>query len=484
MSRRADDTPRSPRRGRSRIAPALLAGWGAGLALALAVAARPVPGQQAPAPRELERELVAAATAGDAAAAEQAARALLAAEPARLERLLARHREPAVRWVALEALLGAAAGAAGPPAAAPQGEAAARAANAIRTALADRDERLVLRAARAARVHRAPELLAPLVEALGRAERVPAEQSWLASEITAILQELTGQQLGQAAAWRAWLRRHGTEPPPLLPPPPDAPAGAGGSGADEPELAGSAAATIPRRLARRPGAQQLLERLSARDLVVVRGKYDQAEEVLAELGLPFTPVERPRLGEAALDGEQVLIFNCSDVEEEPTPAAGIQRVRQAAEAGAWLLSSDWEAANLIARAFPGHIQLGPRTRGDQRLVIAPAPGMALHPLMRDVFPISPLQLARWRWRIDDDTWTVIPTRQSLVLLTCPELEAQTGHGTVALSFPVGRRGGRVLHVLSHYTDESAGPEGGYVLQQLIVNFVLEKQRLRAAAGTR
>jgi hypothetical protein len=404
--------------------------------------------------RELAKALSQAAVAGDAGAARSAAQKLAQADPGRLEKLLRSDRSVAVRWVALEALV--------------EHGGAERARDACERALGDRDQRLRLGAARAAERLRDPTLLEPMVEALAKAEKIRPDTSWLAQGLLEVLARLTGRDARTAKELRAWLKGAGDEPP--LAPQESEDAG-GGSGE-------TATGTVPRRLERRPGALETIARIPPEDIVVVLGKWDEAEEVLEELGIPHTGVERGALGQSPLHGGQVIIFNCSDPEGEPTTAEALANVGRAVEAGAWILTSDWEAYNVISKAFPKDLGLGKRTEGDQWLEIRPAPGMGLHPLMRDVFPLSPLELASYRWRIDDDTFTVRPSGRAEVLVHCPELEASTALGTVALAFRVGRRGGRVLHLLGHYSDESADREGGYVLQQLLVNYILEKQRGR------
>ena len=124
-------------------------------------------------------------------------------------------------------------------------------------------------------------------------------------------------------------------------------------------------------------------------------------------------------------------------------------------------------------------------------------------LLRDVFPLSSFELAGFRWTMDETCHLMQPIAGVTTLVTSPEVERTYHSGDVAVTFrwdgaPVlegGRPttgpempvGGAVLHVISHFDLQQDASLDKFALQQLLLNFILEKQRensLREAAAER
>lgn len=303
---------------------------------------------------------------------------------------------------------------------------------------------------------------------LEEAERRPQGRERLREAALRALAELTGERLPDAASWRDWWKAKGAEFDPRA-------VARGGRDSE------GGSHTVIRRIAER-GEMEWIERLEQGDIYCVTGQFDSVQSVLAALGLPHTVIERGEL--AARIGEippsAVIIFNCHNHEEGIGTVA--PQIRTLVERGAYLFTSDWELTNVILKALPGYLGQGNSTNAHE-FPIQLAPGAGSHPYMRDVFPDNPYEAAAMRWHIDEMSYCIKPLRPQVVpLVVCRELGARYGSELVACTFRHGR--GAVLHVLSHFQKQRDASGDGYALQQMLLNFIVEKQKFRAAGAGR
>jgi hypothetical protein len=332
------------------------------------------------------------------------------------------------------------------------------------------------------------------------------------------LRKLTRETLAGGQAWRDWWTTKGKGY--AFPAPPKPKKGKDGKkkDAEDAKDAKEEMRTLVRKRIEKRGDGSLL-RIDEGDIVVVKGAYDQVEDVLDALKVPHTKIKRTSLPTYALRSHQVLILNCDG---KPLPPACIARVRAFVGAGGYLFTSDWELSAVLARAFPKAVSVSKRI-DESEVGISPVTAHASHPYLRDVFPRSPYRATKFRWKVDaasDLQRKFLGTGLVVPLVFSRELQKKEGVGVVAFTFRcrggqifgasvrkkkntkkkrvvtgrakkapsrkiLERRGGSVLHVLGHFVAQ-ADPKGdGFALQQLLLNFVVEKQRLRqalAAAG--
>ena len=135
----------------------------------------------------------------------------------------------------------------------------------------------------------------------------------------------------------------------------------------------------------------------------------------------------------------------------------------------------------------------PRGESSSEVTIEPFPHTRDHPLMRDVFPLNTWEGKAMEWKLHERSHLVNDAKSSVVpLVSCPQTQ-EFGSTTVAFTFAFTSEGGgrpvtgrkkrkrpvgRVLFVSSHFKDEAGGDKDGYALQQLLLNFILEKQEQR------
>lgn len=332
--------------------------------------------------------------------------------------------------------------------------------------------------------------LEKIIEAYEQAEKADLAKACKAADKA--LRELTKKSFASAKLWRQWWdkNKESFEIP-------------------KKKKAGEAgkfkANTVTARILKR-GEGSYLESIKKGDIIVVEGQYDEVQAILDVLKLPYTKVTRADLGKMRLKKSQVLIFNCSS---GGLNGNAIKTIRAFVSAGGYVFTSDWELHNVLTRAFPKVLQL--KKRIDDDLVdIAPYPPAASHPYLRDVFPRNPYKRTKFRWKIDaaSDLHGFSAKSGVIPLVYSSEMNAKHGTGVVALTFrfrggvvvkpsrkkkrattggtkysqkAVEKLGGSVLHVLGHFNAQ-ADPKGdGYALQQLLLNFIVEKQKFRAIA---
>lgn len=336
---------------------------------------------------------------------------------------------------------------------------------------------------------RTNESLEKIIEAYEKSEK--ADLAAACEKADTALCDLTGENFASAKLWRAWWEKVKED----YEIPKKNEAGKKGK---------FKANTVTARILKR-GEGSYLESIKKGDIIVVEGEYDEVQKILDVLKIPYTSVTRAKLGSVKLNKNQVLIFNCSS---GGLNGQSIKTIQSFVSAGGYIFTSDWELHNVLTRAFPKVLKL--KKRIDDDLVdIAPYPPAATHPYLRDVFPRNPFKLTKFRWKIDasSDLHGFSPKSGVVPLVFSTEMNAKHGTGVVALTFrfrggvvvkpkrrkrattggakysqkAVEKLGGSVLHVLGHFNAQ-ADPKGdGYALQQLLLNFIVEKQKFRAIA---
>ncbi|HEX7898849.1 MAG TPA: hypothetical protein VF950_13880 [Planctomycetota bacterium] len=285
--------------------------------------------------------------------------------------------------------------------------------------------------------------------------------------------------------------------------------------------------------ARRAGQLDALRRGSDKDVLVVAGAYDHVEAVLDRLAVPHQVIDAERLATVDLSKCKILLINChvtfaaylfgevdtrglekqiallgvkvDELEKRmksttdkrsqfalqtehlrATSAVAnarqrlealrssnrmIENLRRFVENGGYLFTSDW-GLSLVEKAFPGWVKNGGNV-GPRRVGIRPR--TSKHPYLEDVFyetKGSTTTLKKFQWEIDSQSY--------LIKIENPKVETLVESGelpkypAVAVAFaPEGEKGGKVLHILSHFKNQ-ATRQGDYALQVMLLNFMWER----------
>jgi hypothetical protein len=388
------------------------------------------------------------------------------------------------------------------------------AAKAVFDGLDDKDDSVQTVAARSSRLVGTPESVEKLIARLEKAEKNPREAS-LCRELNGALSALTNESLSFALEWKGWWMSHkdGWKPggaptvnPPAGSPQPqggDKPPEKGNSGSgDEPR--GGGGDTVVRRMAKdRPADAHTIEKMAQDDVICVKGASDKVEDVLTAIGVKHTFVQKDKFDDFKLDPKSILVINCDGKGHPLFDDLGITKIREFVEHGGFLFTSDWELQHTIEKAFPQSIAKGGESgKDDFKVGIKPVDGK--NPFLRDVFPMTTWDSSALSWKMDGRSFLIkIISPDVSTLIESPELKQKfPEYPAVAVSFwwkdghvvrapkpqeqkdaaghtksgGKGGSGGCVLHVLSHFKhqkDKDAGDK--FALQQLLMNFFLEKQ---------
>jgi hypothetical protein len=361
------------------------------------------------------------------------------------------------------------------------------AARAVFDALDDKDDSISAVAARATRAIATPEAIERLLKRLEKGEP-RAQDAALCRELVGALAAITRQELTFALEWRSWWMSHkdGWKAP-----------------AAEEKPADNDSNAFTRMKKNRPEDARTIERLGDDDVIVVKGKSDCISDVLKAIKIKHKEIAPEDLAATKLDPKSVLVLNCNS-KLNPYDADQLARIRDFVDKGGYLFTSDWQLEFLLGETFPGSISLDKKI-GKDNVKVPILPAASKHPFLRDVFPMNTWDATTFTWLIDSHSELIkIQSPDVVVLVESPELKKQEGgNGAVAVTFRwhngrvvtgnEGRRqatgggagkarepeGGCVLHVLGHFKhqkDESGGDH--FALQQLLLNFFLEKQHAK------
>lgn len=155
-------------------------------------------------------------------------------------------------------------------------------------------------------------------------------------------------------------------------------------------------------------------------------------------------------------------------------AALPENVKKFVEKGGYLFTSDW-GLTLLAKIYPSFVGVG-GSYGGTVVKIAPTKRGAESPLLESVFvkPAKPRDTTTSRelkWDIDGGSYLI--SVKSDRVTTLVESSQIPGPRAVAVVFTPSEKGGRVLHVLSHFGKQQ-DRYGEFALQNLLLNFLLER----------
>jgi len=180
--------------------------------------------------------------------------------------------------------------------------------------------------------------------------------------------------------------------------------------------------------------------ISNSDILVMQGEYDQAEDVLSLLGIPFTLVQPRMLIDLDLLPSQTMIINCPGI----VNVRSVSKIAKFVKDGGMLLTSDWAIKNVLERAFPGVVRYNNHATSDEIVRIEfKKPNSPI--LAGCSYPSSELC-----WWVEASSYpiTVIDAGRVEVLLSSRELGDKYGELPVAVTFQFGC--GRVFHSITHY----------------------------------
>jgi hypothetical protein len=189
-----------------------------------------------------------------------------------------------------------------------------------------------------------------------------------------------------------------------------------------------------------PQDEEYLKKVQNSDVIVVRGGYDRAEDVLGAMEIPHVIIDTHDVDRAEFNSSQVVFINCPG----NLSGYGITKIRSFVEEGGFLVTTDWALRNVIESAFPGILRYNQQpTRDDVvRVEILDCGHQFLEGLISvDEDP---------QWWLEGSSYPIeiLDKDKVEVLITSEEMEAKYGEAPIAVTFNYGE--GSVFHIVSHY----------------------------------
>jgi hypothetical protein len=189
-----------------------------------------------------------------------------------------------------------------------------------------------------------------------------------------------------------------------------------------------------------PQDEKYLKKVSDSDVIVVRGGYDRAEDVLRAMEIPHVTIDPQDVDRAELNPNQVVFINCPG----RLSANGISKINSFVEEGGFLITTDWALRHVIEPAFPGILRYNQQpTRDDVVRVEILDCG---HELLEGL--ISEDEDPQWWLEGSSFPIEILDKDKVEVLITSEEMEAKYGEAPIAVTFNYGA--GSVFHIVSHY----------------------------------
>ncbi len=195
----------------------------------------------------------------------------------------------------------------------------------------------------------------------------------------------------------------------------------------------AALAVRQRLLEHRPQQLKQLNQIQTKQVAVYAGTFDQVEEILRCLKIPFCLNPNAETTPA-----QIIFVNCSN-SYSPSLA---NHLKKQVESGKWLVSSDWGLGHFIAPAFPGMVRWNHKTTRDQVVSVEPSLGSLWSEVV--VLGTDP------QWWLEGSSHPIEILNPEKVKVEAASHELLTSYNApvVAVSFDWGK--GHVFHVISHF----------------------------------
>jgi hypothetical protein len=220
------------------------------------------------------------------------------------------------------------------------------------------------------------------------------------------------------------------------------------------------------------GDSALLSGLVSEDIYVVNGELDSVERVLRFLDIPHRMVSWKEFPKH-LTPQSVFIVNCS---WSKIDRKGAIKVRDFLNRGGYLFTTGWELRHVVMPSVGELVDAKRLSSISLQTKVGPNLKALRHPLLRDVFSLSTAsQGVSWRMTGSQPDLPIALDKRVVPLIVSSELQRKYGSSSIALTFRQGQ--GSVLHIMGHFQDQKS-KQGTYTLQQMLVNFILEKQRER------
>ena len=218
-------------------------------------------------------------------------------------------------------------------------------------------------------------------------------------------------------------------------------------------------------------------------ILAVNGRYEKPKKVIEHMYASLKNVIREKeIIKEDLSQYDVVLIGCpgSDI-----PYASHPKVRDFVMNGGWLITTDWALRSIIENIFPGYIRWNQAKTADA--VVACQIIEPNHPFLDGV--LTEIQQSKWqkqtakntkksefRWWLETRSFPIqIVNHQAVrVLIGSWEIQNKWGESPVLVEFDYGKKGGRIIHMISHTHLQKGGAKGKYASALILTNILDEK----------
>lgn len=216
-------------------------------------------------------------------------------------------------------------------------------------------------------------------------------------------------------------------------------------------------------------------------ILAIRGKYEKPDKIIKFIYASKKEIVNPKVAHKKDFSQFDVVFvGCpgSDILK-----SGLSKFREYVMDGGWLLTTDWCIRTIVEHVFPGYIHWAGEKTADavvQCEMVDPH-----HPFLDGVQSeittgkyskgSKGKASATFSWWLEDKSFPITVDRPDAVhvLIKSNELGQKWRKDPVLVYFDVGKKGGKVIHLISHTHLQKGGKKGKFVSAMILTNILDE-----------
>jgi len=191
---------------------------------------------------------------------------------------------------------------------------------------------------------------------------------------------------------------------------------------------------------RDPDAYKDLQDIRKADVIVIRGGYDNIEQVLSMSETPFTLIDPRDLDHAELRPDQIIFVNCpGEIRDR-----GLRKLTTFVNGGGFLFTTDWALKHVLEKAFPAYVEYNEKATADE--VVRVEVLDSEDPFLKSI--LGPEDDPQWWLEGSSYPIRILDKEKVIVLVKSKQIEKRYGEAPVFITFDHGE--GKIYHMISHF----------------------------------
>jgi len=222
-------------------------------------------------------------------------------------------------------------------------------------------------------------------------------------------------------------------------------------------------------------------------ILAISGRFEKPKKVIQHMYASVKKVIKPEdVLKTNLEQYDLVLVGCPG---DKIPYTAHSKIKNYVSNGGWILSTDWALKTIVERIFIGYIKWNGKRTEDAVVacqIIEPD-----HPFLEGV--VDEIQQSKWAKHATSDTkknefkwWLevrsfpiqILNQNEVRVLISSQELRKKWGESPVLCYFDYGKKGGRVIHMISHTHLQKGGAKGKYASALILTNILDEKVSMK------